>query len=73
MKEGRILGVFFPVFCEKKTLFISLNGASFLHVVLDNSRKKAQIPYEMRVPTAFAAKLFFHAMALIKNESGRKS
>lgn len=73
MKDGRIQKLFFHVFYERHFPVTKLDGATFLQMVFDSSHSKAQISYEMRMPTALGAQPYFHGIVSACKEAGSKS
>lgn len=69
---GWIQQLLFHLTCKRRFLVILLTSVRLLQSVLDDSQAKAQIPYQMSVPTGLKAQLYFHAIALLSREVGKK-
>lgn len=68
LKDGRVQGHFFHLFWNRNFPVPPLNEAQFLQLVFYNSQAEVHLPYEMNVPPAFEADLYFHALASISKE-----
>lgn len=72
VRDDRTQKLLFHIFFERNFSVTLPNGARFLLLVHGNSQAKAQILYELSVPTAFKVQLFSNAMALMSREVGTK-
>lgn len=71
LMDNRIWELFFRMFPDQDYSGSLLSVTRFLQLVLDrNSRTKAQIPYGICVPIVFAARNYFHVLALHSQEAG---
>lgn len=71
MMDCRIRELFFAVFCYRTFPVTLLNGARFLQLVFNNTQAKANMPYEISMPTAFEVFFYFHSILFMRREVGK--
>lgn len=66
LKNGQIREWFFHMIRNRDYPAALANGTRFLQLFLDNnSRRNAQMPNGMRVPTTFKTQLYFHVLVCL--------
>lgn len=67
-KDDLIEELFFQPVCKSSFTVNLLISTRFLQLVIDHKQAKTRIPYEISGPTAFEAKLYFYALALVSRK-----
>lgn len=72
MRNSRTEDLFVHLLFDRNFPVSLINSARFLQLVLDNSKRKAQVLYEMSVRTAFLEQIYCHEMVSVGRELSRK-
>lgn len=68
MKDGQSQQLFSHMFCENNFPVTLVNDVRFLQLMLGSSQAEGQMSYEMTVPVALAAQIYFHVVAMMSIE-----